>query len=63
MNSLLTRHGYKVLATDSGPTALRVWQSHADSISLLITDMVMLPRDHRPGVGGGASNWRSQASR
>ncbi|HTZ21799.1 MAG TPA: ATP-binding protein [Opitutaceae bacterium] len=47
MCRLLERHGYRVLAAESGAAALAVWREHRASIDLLVTDMVM------PGGIGG----------
>jgi CheY-like chemotaxis protein len=38
---MLVREGYRVLTADGGPAALEVWEQHADSIDLLLTDVVM----------------------
>jgi CheY-like chemotaxis protein len=37
----LSRCGYRVLEAESGDAAVILWQSHAASIDLLLTDMVM----------------------
>jgi CheY-like chemotaxis protein len=44
----LEQNGYSVLAASSGDEALRLAASHATSIELLLTDVVM------PGIGGPA---------
>ena len=38
---ILQKYGYRVLQAASGPEALKVWERHAASIQVLITDMVM----------------------
>jgi PAS domain S-box-containing protein len=38
---LLGRQGYKVVEAADGNEALNVWQSHRDTVSLLLTDLVM----------------------
>jgi two-component system cell cycle sensor histidine kinase/response regulator CckA len=38
---LLTRHGYRVIAANSGRHALEIWRERADEIDLLLTDIVM----------------------
>jgi CheY-like chemotaxis protein len=38
---LLERHGYRVLPAADGVEALELWEKHAASISLLMTDLVM----------------------
>jgi PAS domain S-box-containing protein len=38
---VLTKHGYKVLAADSGRSALEVWSRKAEEIDVVFTDMVM----------------------
>jgi signal transduction histidine kinase/CheY-like chemotaxis protein len=38
---ILDSYGYKSLKARSGPDALEVWKSNADSIELVVTDMVM----------------------
>lgn len=38
---MLNRFGYRVLSAASGQEALTVWQQHAETIDLLLTDMVM----------------------
>ena len=38
---VLKLEGYRVLAADSGPDALRVWRQEKGPIRLLLTDMVM----------------------
>jgi two-component system cell cycle sensor histidine kinase/response regulator CckA len=43
---LLTARGYKVLEAVNGSEALRVFEQHAGSVHLLLTDMIM------PGVSG-----------
>jgi len=40
-SDLLRRCGYTVLAADSGPAALKLWQVHRDRIALLFTDLTM----------------------
>jgi CheY-like chemotaxis protein len=40
-NTVLARHGYKVLAAADGLEALRISSDHPDEIHLLITDVVM----------------------
>ena len=44
----LERHGYSVIAADSGVEALALWEEHGDSVDLLLTDLVM------PGGVSGA---------
>ena len=44
---LLMELGYKVLIAKSGPEALVVYADNAESIDLVIMDMIM------PGMGGG----------
>jgi two-component system cell cycle sensor histidine kinase/response regulator CckA len=46
MVSLLRRHGYTVLAAESGPAALAILDRHAGPIDVLLTDVVM------PGMSG-----------
>jgi CheY-like chemotaxis protein len=38
---VLKKYGYKIWPASSGDDALGVWQEHKDSISLLLTDLVM----------------------
>jgi CheY-like chemotaxis protein len=38
---VLERHGYQVLEAGDGVEALRIWERHAGSIDLLLTDIVM----------------------
>jgi PAS domain S-box-containing protein len=38
---VLERHGYQVLEAGDGIEALRIWERHAGSIDLLLTDIVM----------------------
>ena len=40
-SDLLRRCGYTVLAADSGPAALKIWQVNRDRIALLFTDIIM----------------------
>jgi len=42
--SVLECYGYRVLAADSGPHALRVWHEHQKEIQLVLTDLVMPER-------------------
>jgi CheY-like chemotaxis protein len=37
----LIKYGYKVLDAPDGPTALDIWRQNADSIHLLLTDVVL----------------------
>ncbi|HEX4119130.1 MAG TPA: response regulator [Verrucomicrobiae bacterium] len=37
----LERHGYRVLEASSGPEALKIWESVADKVDLLLTDVIM----------------------
>jgi len=39
--AVLEQKGYHIIEADSGPTALKLWQQHRDTIDLLLTDMVM----------------------
>ena len=41
VSDLLGLHGYRVLATASGPAALEVWRREGNRVDLLLTDMVM----------------------
>jgi CheY-like chemotaxis protein len=41
MQHLLEHHGYRVHAAASALEALELWQAHADTIDLLVTDMVL----------------------
>jgi len=41
ISRFLTLSGFRVLAAESGPKALPIWQEHKESIDLLLTDMVM----------------------
>ncbi|MEP6662040.1 MAG: GAF domain-containing protein [Verrucomicrobiota bacterium] len=38
---ILERQGYRVLEADSGVTAMKIWETDKDQISLLLTDLVM----------------------
>jgi len=38
---ILQRHGYRVLEAGSGVEALKVWETHAAEVGLLLTDMIM----------------------
>ncbi|MFT3743041.1 MAG: PAS domain S-box protein [Pyrinomonadaceae bacterium] len=46
IQNVLTRHGYKVFAVDNGEDALEFCNTFAETIDLLLTDMVM------PGISG-----------
>jgi PAS domain S-box-containing protein len=41
VRSILERHGYQVLAADTGVEALKLWREHRGSVALLLTDLVM----------------------
>jgi len=41
VSSVLECYGYRVLAADSGPQALKVWREHQRDINLVLTDLVM----------------------
>jgi len=41
VSNMLQRFGYRVLPTESGVEALKVWQNNKDRIHLLLTDIVM----------------------
>jgi len=55
---MLERSGYKVLAAPNGVQALKIWELHKASISLLLTDIVM-----PEGVNGIELASRLQAQR
>jgi CheY-like chemotaxis protein len=38
---LLERSGYRVLLAGSGPEALKIWESAAPEVNLLLTDIIM----------------------
>ncbi|HQZ95840.1 MAG TPA: PAS domain S-box protein [Pyrinomonadaceae bacterium] len=46
IQSVLTKHGYKVIAVTNGDEALEICRTFADRIHLLLTDMIM------PGMNG-----------
>jgi CheY-like chemotaxis protein len=39
--TVLEEAGYRVIEAADGPSALRIWEDHRDSIQLLLTDIVM----------------------
>ena len=41
IRAILVRNGYQVLAAASGAEALKIWETHRDSVALLLTDLVM----------------------
>ena len=41
VSDLLKRCGYAVLAAESGPAALKIWQHEHDQIQLVLTDLIM----------------------
>jgi PAS domain S-box-containing protein len=41
VHKVLARHGYQVLAADSGQQALDLWRENKDKIHLLLTDIIM----------------------
>ena len=41
VSNMLQRFGYRVLITESGGKALKVWQNNKEHIDLLLTDIVM----------------------
>lgn len=41
ISRFLSLSGFRVLAAESGPKALPVWQEHKESVDLLLTDMMM----------------------
>ena len=41
VSELLKRCGYTVLAAESGPAALKLWQEQRDRIQLVLTDIIM----------------------
>ena len=41
LHGLLQRYGYKVHVAESGVAAWQAWRQHADTIDLLVTDVVM----------------------
>jgi two-component system cell cycle sensor histidine kinase/response regulator CckA len=41
VRAILVRHGYSVLVADAGPSAMKLAESYAEPIHLLLTDLVM----------------------
>jgi CheY-like chemotaxis protein len=41
VREILERNGFTVLEAENGVEALQMWKEHAETISLLLTDMVM----------------------
>ena len=41
LRTMLMRLGYAVIEAENGPTALNLWPSHRESVTLLLTDLVM----------------------
>jgi CheY-like chemotaxis protein len=41
MVMILRQRGYRVLEAANGPAALEVWNSHRETVALLVTDLVM----------------------
>jgi two-component system cell cycle sensor histidine kinase/response regulator CckA len=47
VETILTRVGYRVLAADSGPAALLVWENAGGTVDVVLTDVIM------PQMSGG----------